>query len=695
ATYYNLTVTKGGFTGTAAGAMTVAGALTVNSGTFAAGANPVSVTGATAVAASATLTVGTAGAGGTLTAGGAFGAASGANVQLINASTLALGAEVTGLGTFSAATGSTVRYTSTALPQNVQGVAYHHLEIDKGATVGTLAGNATAGGNLLIAGGTLGIGSYTLGVTGTATVSAGTTLSIGTGTCTVAGQFDASGAGALVDFTGAGFLKLAGNVVGFAGLTNTLGTVEYNSTGADQTVVAVTYCNLTINKSGWTGNAAGSFNLNGNLSISAGTFAVGANTINIAGNVSVGTGAILRIATAGAPGTVDAAGTFNANGGSVTFLAGGGLLELSGPVTSLGTFTHGGASTVRYNNTAAGQTVAPVGYYALDIACTGQTATLSGTATVANTLTVNPGTLQMAAGSDLTVAGAVSVGGGGSAAGISMTGNCVLRLAASIAFNGNGTFSTALSAGLKPTVTWTGATRYGFDVNSGATANIAGLEFRYSDGDGLKVQSGATITDIDGIAFSNGTTSTPTPDGLGYTSFLNVRIAAGTFGFADCSFDNTMNCSVATAAGFGGVIEMLNATGTTLENDQETGIQAGDQAGTIRWVLAKVWVGGGAPTADAWNQDNNWSDGLIPTSADIVRIPVGNANCRIDVATAACKGIEITTGTLVMNAANTLQVWGDFKCNLTGTVNLTAGTISFQGGLAQKITQTGTGDFRN
>ena len=54
-------------------------------------------------------------------------------------------------------------------------------------------------------------------------------------------------------------------------------------------------------------------------------------------------------------GTFDANGTFDATGGNVTF-SGAGRLELGGTVTSLGTFTGGGSSTVSYNG-ASTQTI--------------------------------------------------------------------------------------------------------------------------------------------------------------------------------------------------------------------------------------------------------------------------------------------------------------------------------------------------
>ncbi len=129
-----------------------------------------------------------------------------------------------------------------------------------------------------------------LTVNGDFTLSDGNTghlinLTIGTGTVAVAGSFTQTG-GASVAFAGAGNLNIGNNFNYVSGVfTAGSGTLTYNGTNA-QTVAAVTYNNLVVNKA--TGIASiNNTTIGGNLTAAAGELDVNAAT-TVTGNVIIG-----------------------------------------------------------------------------------------------------------------------------------------------------------------------------------------------------------------------------------------------------------------------------------------------------------------------------------------------------------------------------------------------------------------------
>ncbi|OGY30728.1 MAG: hypothetical protein A2805_03410 [Candidatus Andersenbacteria bacterium RIFCSPHIGHO2_01_FULL_46_36] len=173
--------------------------------------------------------------------------ASGATFQLQGGET------VTNAPTLSS--GSTVKYNGTST-YTVKDWGYHHLAFDGSGGVFTLGAAESIAGNLTLTNGTFDISGFNLTVTGT--------------------------------FSNAATLRLQGGETTFSVTMDTdSGTVEYDGTSSYTGLKAGnTYYNLTLNGSGgtWTQNAT--LDVNGALTITAGTLASSANAITLAGNWS-------------------------------------------------------------------------------------------------------------------------------------------------------------------------------------------------------------------------------------------------------------------------------------------------------------------------------------------------------------------------------------------------------------------------
>lgn len=218
--------------------------------------------------------------------------------------------------------------------------------------------------------GILDINSGTLDVDGEFEIGSTLTEEISGGTIEVAGNFDGASEGD-GDFTPSG------------------GTVELN--GATATTVdnhaTASFYNLTVNKSANGSTLNTNIAVTNNLTVSAGTLAHATYTNTVTGATDINTTVTLST------GTLDANGSFDATGGTITF-SGAGNLNLGSTVTSLGTFTES-TSTVLYD-AAGAQNVISDNYYNLTIGGSG-TKTSQGTINISNNFTLNAGTYDVAA----------------------------------------------------------------------------------------------------------------------------------------------------------------------------------------------------------------------------------------------------------------------------------------------------------
>jgi hypothetical protein len=225
---------------------------------------------------------------GTLTVGTALGGTGG----LTNAATGTLNIGGTsGITTLTAtAVGNTVNYTNATGGQTVIGTTYFTLTLSNTSGTDTASNNITATTlNISNASAILDMSTYTLSVT------------------------TPNNSGTIETQNTSGTPITSGKTWG--------GTVNYNSTAGGQTVVAGTYNNLTIDKTGQTGTLGGNIILNGNLTISNGELDTDVShsySIDVAGNWSN-------------------SGTFTANSGTVT-LDGSALQTLSGTMTGSSSF---------------------------------------------------------------------------------------------------------------------------------------------------------------------------------------------------------------------------------------------------------------------------------------------------------------------------------------------------------------------
>ena len=180
-------------------------------------------------------------------------------------------------------------------------------------------------------------------------------LNIGTGNVAITGSITQSSSAAII-FDGAGNLSIGGDYNYVSGsFVGSTGTFTYNGTG-NQTVGAVSYYNLAVNKTGGQANIGNFTAVGGNLSLIAGELN-NLSTTTVAGNVTISTGAILlNNATLKVGGNWLNNGNYIGNGVSLVFNGAGtqtissstfNNLEINKPVGSIALLT--GAVTLKGN----------------------------------------------------------------------------------------------------------------------------------------------------------------------------------------------------------------------------------------------------------------------------------------------------------------------------------------------------------
>ncbi|MDW8308300.1 MAG: hypothetical protein RMK20_02895, partial [Verrucomicrobiales bacterium] len=503
---------------------------------------------------------------------------------------------VNALGGFNAGIG-TIEYNGPGAQTVVSTLgAYHHLRIG-GSGTKTLGGNITVNGNLLLNPGvtlSVGSGNYHIALAGN-WINDGGTFSAGNGLVRFIGGDDQSIGGlapttfnrlvidktggmaqAEVDFTVSGvFTNLAGvfnadnRQITFSGSGTPLvisggtfdpatSTIAYTSTAGANIAGGLTYHNLSI-----AGNNAGdTFTLNGNITV--------ANTLTL------GTG------------------TFNASSFTLTLLASGTPLQLSGGSFSAGT------STVVYSN-ATGATIAPVTFNNLTIAGGGSFA-LGGATTVGGTLSLASGNLAIGSNT-LTLNGAISVASG------TLTGGANSDLV----FGGTGAATTL------PAITLRNLT-----LNRAAGITLGGA---------VSVANTLTLT--------SGTLS-----------------GAANLTLADGATISRQTGSLSGAPNFGGLINLVY-TGSS-------SVTTGPEVPTSPSVL------------------NNFTDNNTAT------VTLGGplyVNGHLTIATSA--NLDVSTSN------HPIFIGGNWTNNGTGTLTARAGTVTFNGSGDQIIAGTATTTFNN
>jgi hypothetical protein len=398
---------------------------------------------------------------GSITVTGSLTETGGANVTFSGAGSLSIGGDYIYVsGTFTPSA-STVTYNGSG-SQAVAGVTYNNLSFSKPSGTATLSSSATVNGTLTLSTGGISLINASLTVAGNATIGSGATLNGSASTISVGG-----------DWTNGGTF------------TPSTSTIVINGTGA-QSISSSTFNNLTINKASGTATLAGNIAINGNLTISNGTFDLGiytadrsslGGTMTIAGGATVAAGGANNFPKNYSTYTLASAGTAHYNGtmaqtidphayGNLTTTGGGASQKSLSGVTTVGgdllinsgsSFNAGSYLQTVYGNWTNNGTFAAA---TSTVALAGSGKTLSG-ATSFNNLTVT-GTYTLL--SDLTVNGAFIIAGGVTA------GSTTTTIAGD--FTNNGTFTSSGTVTFTGTASRTLALNSGF--NSSGTVNFNG-----------------------------------------------------------------------------------------------------------------------------------------------------------------------------------------------------------------------------
>lgn len=242
--------------------------------------------------------------------------------------------------------------------------ASNGVTVGTGTTLNPAAYTSTVGSALNV-NGTLDFTSST-GLLRTAT-SGTTTITMGTNG--LIRTLDATGLGPVSNAS----LQTQGSGVWSEGNSETVGTIEYYTSGT-QTITDRNYNNLIItNSSNKTWTPAATRTVNGNITVQGSFVTAGSNTINLSGDMQINSGTF----------SISSSATYN----------------VSGNWNNSSTFSPG-SSTVNFVNTGAGQamggTTTNPGFYNLGVTMGSQNLTLGGSIanlTISNQLTLNSGVI--------------------------------------------------------------------------------------------------------------------------------------------------------------------------------------------------------------------------------------------------------------------------------------------------------------
>ncbi len=256
----------------------------------------------------------------------------GATLDRVNA-TLDVGGDVSIAGTFDdtdtdGGTSVAGNWTDSGVFQ----IGTQTVTFDGGGTSLITVPDASDFYNLTISGNTTARVTSAIDVDNTLTIGSGSTLDAD-------GDLDVTGGA--VTCSGTGRLQIGSSVTSLGTFTAGSGTVEYDSTSANQTIQVVTYFDLEIDKSSFTATASGAFTVGGDLDVTSGTIDVAsAGDVTVTGAVSVdGTmtltnGGDLRLGTSV---TINSGGTFSSSGATRPTVTNDGSGDYTFTVSSGGT----------------------------------------------------------------------------------------------------------------------------------------------------------------------------------------------------------------------------------------------------------------------------------------------------------------------------------------------------------------------
>ncbi|MBI2060224.1 MAG: hypothetical protein HYT87_10685 [Nitrospirae bacterium] len=561
----------------------------------------------------------------------------------------------------------------------------------------TVTGNLTLNGNLTVTSGTLNLddasarnmtvggtltnnATVTMDLSGTLLTANGlfdnnATLNVGPGTVDQNGAFD--GTGGTLNLNTGRLRYGSGATPVWGTLNEASGTVEFDG-ASSATVPADTYFDLAVSKSGGSVTAGGGLDINGNFTLTSGTFEPSTFSHTLYGNWSSTAGGTF----APAAGTVTLDGTSQA----IALAAGQTFYHLA--VAGTGTVT---AST---GIGVSGNLAVTTGVFTLGSSLIHSVA---GTTSVSGTLNLLSSTL--------TVGDNLTVNAGGT---LKMEDSSVLKMgsAKSVTINGaNGKFATSWTGGtaVKPRMTTSGAVGtnfYSLTANSGSKVDVHGFVFESADANGFRLNSGTDILYIGNMEFR----SLSNNGGSGGIA-LNMQLTAGiatptTFQFPNLFCDTSYQGSGTPGAATGNVVTADAGAAVTILISNATGAGCAPVATgeaydwdasnvTVSWIDAAKWTAGGG--TNQWSLGANWSTGAPPTSSQDVVIQNFTPYPVLDV-NAAVITMTINQGAQISLSNKDLSVSGDFQND--GTLNADTGTLKFEGEISKSVQSSGGSLYR-
>ena len=253
-----------------------------------------------------------------------------------------------------------------------------------------------------------------------------------------------------------------------------------------------------------------------------------------------------------------------------------------------------------------------------------------------------------------------------------LSDNVTLKIDPSSQLTIAGELETNSGSSNKPAITSRNPPSY-FDFNVTGLLDINGLAISYISTNGLNIQPGADIYQLNNVDFSNKESR--------YITFGTTGVSQIVYNncyFSEASLYNVyMNAAehiyFYNSSGAGG-----GPSGEDYDYDGGGGI--------VTWASLgeKHWAG---LVSSLWNDSNNWIPVGVPTSVENIFITDAPFDPILD-ATGNCKDITIeSSGTLSSNSY-TLNVYGDWTNN--GTFNPGFGTVIFNGSSNQAISNSET-----
>jgi hypothetical protein len=526
-----------------------------------------------------------------------------------------------------------------------------------------VAGNSVASGTPIFA-----IGFGTTYSTGTITLSGGTIIIVDphAATASTHAVYASVTAAANVNAATAHTLQFGDGVSTDAG-------GNANGFGFDGFVGGgrVNFGNVTVNSAAGTNRnvtqLTGTNVINGNLTVTAGTFSQNGLITNVGGNISVATGAVMIASGttifASVAGTTTSAQT---TAQSVSVSGTGAINNLAAAATA-------NFASVTINNTSS----TGVTFNSLNTA-TGQPA---NTSSVSGTLTFTAGRITTGAGNSMILgtsvpaAGTLTVTAGGFSSGSSYG-----------RWSTAGGTGTAISAGADPTTT---TSRYPF-VNAAGVSRSAWIERVTPTAAGIYAMTYIDAATNSAVSIVDGAYTVETRfDGNWTVSTLGTTPAAATYKIAIVASGvygaiNGNSRVTLAAAPAGGT----HQNGTATPGAQRIGLTLADlTAGALYIGIANADVPFVSVTNGAWETPATWNKNAVPVATDAVII-ANSTTVTVSATAAAAVSATVNSGGTLTVSGSTLAITNTLTNN--GTVNASGGTLTVTAASTTGITNGAT-----